>query len=107
MVRYGDASWFGVRNVPYADVDYASTMWRPELHPLPCRKHVHVTTGADGRHSFAVVVGTILPGTVMEISICVEVSVIVVDQFPVLWDFVIMDAATQTVCEREDAEICS
>ena len=81
-------------------------MWRPDLHPLPCRQKVRQTTGADGRHSFAVLADTIPSGTVLEISLCVEVSVVVVDQFPYLWDFVIMDATTQTVCAREDAEVC-
>ena len=100
LVRYGDASWFESKKIPYADVDYASTRWRPDLHPLPCRQRVRPTTGADGRHSFAVLVDTIPSGTVVEISICVEVSVIVVDQFPILWDFVVMDATTQQVCAR-------
>ena len=106
MVRYGSRKWFEDKNIPYADVDYASTMWRPDLHPLPCRQNVAQTTGADGRHSFAVLADTIPSGTVLEISLCVEVSVIVVDQFPVLWDLVIMDATRQTVCAREDAEVC-
>ena len=106
LVRYGGANWFEVKNIPYADVDYASTIWRPNLHPLPCRQRVGKTKGEDGRPRFAVLVDTILPGTVVEISICVEVSVIVVDQFPVLWDFVIMDAVTQQVCALEDAEVC-
>ena len=88
----------------YADNDDASTMWRPDLRPLPCRQTVRHTTGADGRHSFVVHADSIPPGTVVEISLCVEVSVIVVDQFPVLWDFVIIDAATQTVCAPGDAK---
>ena len=98
FVRYGDADWFELRNIPYADVDYASTIWRPDLHPLPCRQSVRPITGADGQHSFAVLADTIPSGTVVEISMCLEVSVIVVDQFPFLWDFVIMDAKTQQVC---------
>ena len=106
LVRYGSAKWFEVKNIPYADVDYASTMWRSDLHPLPCRQNVRQTTGADGRHSFAVLVDTIPSGTVMEISLCVEVSAIVVDQFPVLWDFVLIDATTHTVCAPEDAGVC-
>ena len=100
LVWYGGADWFERRNIPYADVDYASTMWRPDLHPLPCRQSVRQTTGADGRHSFAVHVDTIPSGTVLEISLCVEVSLNVVDQFPVLWDFVIIGATLQTVCTR-------
>ena len=88
LVRYGDAKWFEVRNVPYADVDYASTMWRPDLHPLPCRQNVAQTTGSDCRHSYAVV-EAVPPGTVLEISLCLEMSVVVVDQFPFLWDFVL------------------
>ena len=63
-------------------------MWRPDLHPLPCRRSVAQTTGADGRHSYAVV-KAVPSGTVIEISLCVEVSVSVVDQFPYLWDFVL------------------
>ena len=88
FVSYGSAKWFQSKNLSYADVDYASTMWRPDLNPLPCRLSVDQTTGADGRHSFAVLEA--LPsGTVLEISLCVEVSVVVVDQFPFLWDFVL------------------
>ena len=45
-------------------------------------------------------------GAVVDISVCVEVSLNVVDQFPVLWDFVIMGATKQTVRAREDAELC-
>ena len=86
--RYGSAEWFKSKNIPYADVDYASTRWRPDLHPLPCRKNVVQTTGADGRHSFAVL-EAVASDTVLEISLCLEVPVIVVDQFPYLRDFVL------------------
>ena len=104
--RYGNAKWFEHRNIPYADVDYASTMWRPDLHPLPCRQNLDLTTGADGRHSFSVLATNTLPAdTIVDISLCVEVSVTVVDQFPFLWDFVLIDAATQTVCAHEDTEV--
>ena len=100
--RYGEAQllefWFGKLRT---DIDYANTMWRPGLHPLPCRQSVRHTTGADGRDSFAVMADTIPSGTVVDISLCVEVSLNVVDQFPVLWDFVLIDATTQTVCTRE------
>ena len=105
MVRYGSAKWFERKNIPYSDVDYASTMWRPDLHPLPCPQSIRKTTGADGRHSFAVR-KAVPSGTVLEISLCVKVSVIVVDQFPVLWDFVLIGATAQTVCARENAEVC-
>ena len=88
FVQYGNVDWFESKNIPYTDVDYASTMWRTDLHPLPCRQRVRQTTGADGRYSFAV--GRAVPsGTVIEISLCVEASVIVVDQFPFFWDFVL------------------
>ena len=80
-------------------------MWRPDLHPLPCRQNVRHRTGADGQHSFAVV-DTIPSGTVLEISLCVEVSVVVVDQFPFLWDFVLVGATAQTVCARKSEEVC-
>ena len=36
----------------------------------------------------------------MDVALCVDVSVNVVDQIPVLWDFVIMGATAQTVCGR-------
>ena len=88
FIRYGSAKWFERRNIPRADVDYADTMWRPDLHPLPCRQSVAQTTGADGRHSFAVR-EAVPAGTVLEVSVCVEVSVVAVDQFPYLWDFVL------------------
>ena len=88
FIRYGSAKWFGGRNLSYADVDYESTMWRPDLHPLPYRRKVDQRTGADGRHSYAVL-EAIRPGSILEISLCVEVSVVVVDQFPFLWDFVL------------------
>ena len=88
FVQYHSSKWFELRKISYVDIDYVSTMWRPDLHPLPCRQNLAQTTGADGRHSFAV--GEAVPsGTVLEISLCVEVSVIVVDQFPFLWDFVL------------------
>ena len=106
LVRYGGAGWFEQRNIPYVDVDYASTMWRPDLQPLPCRANIRPTTGADGQHIFAVLADTIPSDTVLETSLCVEVSLNVVDQFPVLWDFVIMDATAQMVSAREDAEVC-
>ena len=105
MVQYGNAKWFESRSIPYSDVDYADTMWRPDLHPLPCRQNVHLTTGPDDRHSFYVL-DKLPSGTVLDISPCVNVSAIVVDQFPDLWDFVIMDATAQVVCAREIAEVC-
>ena len=80
-------------------------MWRPDLHPPPCRQTVAETTGADGRNDFYVLEETISSGTVVEISSCVEVPITVVDQFPYLWGFVIMDATTQMVCAREDTEV--
>ena len=88
LVRYGDASWFESRNIPYADVDYASTRWRPDLQPLPCRKNVTQTTGADGRRSYAVR-EAVPSGAVLEISLCLEMPVVVVDQFSYLWDDVL------------------
>ena len=100
LVRYGSAQWFESKNVPYSDFDYASTMWRPDLHPLPCRKSFSKMTGVDGRHKFAVLGDTMPSGTLMDVSLCVDVPVTVVDQFPVLWDFVIMGETPQTVCAR-------
>ena len=104
LVKYGDEKWFSEKDIPYANVDYASTMWRPDLHPLPCRQNILID-GADDRRSFIVVADTIPSGTVLDISLCVEVSLTVVDQFPFLWDFVLIDEATQTVCARENAEV--
>ena len=105
LVRYGSAIWFESKNIPYVDVDYGSTMWRPDLRPLPCRQSIRKSTVEDGRHIFSVVAN--LPqGTVLDISLCVKVSVVVVDQFPVLWDYVLMDAPAQTVRALDDADIC-
>ena len=70
LVRYGGAKWFEVRNITYADIDYASTMWRPDLRPLPCRQNILPTTGADGRYTFAVVADSIQLGTVVDVSLC-------------------------------------
>ena len=80
--------WFEAKNVPYADVDYASTNWRPDLKPLPCRKNVIQTTGVDGRRSYAVR-EAVPSGVILEISLCLDLPVIIVDQFPFLWDFVL------------------
>ena len=88
FVRYGSAKWFERKNIPYADVDYASTMWRPDLQPLTCRRNVGQTTGADGQQSFTVA-EAIPPDTILEISLCLEVSVVVVDELPYLRDFVL------------------
>ena len=107
LVRYAGAEWFESKSIPYTEVDYARTMWRPDLHPLPCRENVRHITGADGRQIFAFMADTITSGTVLEVSLCVEVSVIVVDQFPFLWDFVLIDSTTQTVCVCEDSDVTS
>ena len=88
FIRYGSSNWFQGRNLSYADFDYESTMWRPDLHPLPIRRKVDQRIGADGRHSYAVH-EAIRPGAILDISLCVEVSLTVVDQFPYLWDFVL------------------
>ena len=79
-------------------------MWRPDLEPLPCRESLNLTTGADGRPIFSAP-DKLPSGTVMDVSLCVKVSIIIVDQF-VLWDYVLIDEATRTVCVREDAEVC-
>ena len=89
FVRYGTALWFRCKNIRYSVVDYATTMWRPDLNPLPCRQSVAPTVGADGRHIFTVN-GAIPSGTVVEISLCVQIWASVVDQFPYLGDFVII-----------------
>ena len=96
FVRYGGAQWFESKNLQCADVDYASTMWRPDLHPLPCPQGITHKTGADGLHSFAVI-DALPSGAVLEVSLCVEMSVIVVDQFPFLWDFVLTDGEKENV----------
>ena len=88
FVSYGGPQWFEAKNIPQTNVGYTSTRWRPELQPLPCRKNVVQTTGADGRRSY-VVREAVPSGAVLEISLCLEVPVIAVDQFPFLWDFVL------------------
>ena len=88
FIRYGSARWFADRNLSYSDVDYASTRWRADLLPLPMRLKVAQIIGADGRHSYAVL-EDVRPGSILEISVCVEVSVVVVDQLPFLRDYVL------------------
>ena len=104
FIWYGDAGWFECKNLHYVDVDYASTMWRSDLQPLPCRQSVAHTTGADGRHSFFV--REALPsGTVLEVSLCLEVSVITIDQFSFLRDFVLIGESENkyTGCQQTSA----
>ena len=86
--RYGSEHWFKYKNIPYSVVDSASTRWRPDLHPLPCRKKVAHTIGSDHQHSYAVL-EAVASDTVLEISLCLEMPLIVVDQFPFLWDYVL------------------
>ena len=87
LIRYGSAEWFENKNIPYSDLAYAKTMWRPNLPPLPIRKSVTLTL-VDGQPSFYVR-EAVPSGTVLEVSLCLEFSLVFVDQFPFLWDFVI------------------
>ena len=105
LVRYGDVKWFETKSIPYSDFDYANTMWRPDLQPLPCRENLRLGTGADGRHSFSIL-RKYPAKAVLDISLCMDVSLIVVDQFPVLWDFVLIYSKSKTVCASKDAEVC-
>ena len=105
FIRYGSAEWFKSRNVSYTDVDYASTMWRPDLHPLPCRQSFRHSIGADSQHSFSVL-EAIRKGTILEISLCVEVSVIVVDQFPYLWKVVLTGETENNEYPGVPTEFC-
>ena len=104
FIKYGSAQWFEFKNLSYTDVDYASTMWRPDLHPLPCRQNFTQTIGADGRHSFAVR-EAVPSGTVLEVSLCLEVSVITIDQFSFLRDFVLIGESENkyTGCQQTSA----
>ena len=104
LIRYGGEQWFESKNITYSDLDYASTMWRPDLHPFPCRENLNVTTGPDDRPIFSIP-AALKAGTLMDVAMCVKVSLIVVDQF-LLWDYVLIDEASRTVCAREDAEVC-
>ena len=94
--RYGTAQWFKTKNIPYTKFDYTNTMWRPELQPLPCRKHVIQTIGSDGQRSYAVQ-DAVPSGTIVEISLCLEVPLVVVDQLPYLWDFVLTGETRENV----------
>ena len=85
FVSYGGPDWFEDKNLPYIDVDYARTQWRPELHPLPCRQDVVQRTGADGTRSY-VVLAAVSSGTGLDISPCLEVPANVVDDSPYLRD---------------------
>ena len=106
LIRYGSAQWFECRNIPYSDVDYASTMWRPDLRPLPCRRNVTQTTGTDGRYSFAIR-EPVPSGTVLEVSLCLEVSVMFVDQLPFLRDFVLTGEMENGYTSCQQTSACS
>ena len=107
LYRYGSVEWFEQQDIHYVEVDIRSTMWRPKLTALPCRQNVRHAIGADGRPSFAVVANSTPAGTVVDISLCVDISLVVVDQFPHLWDFVLVDRITQPkVSASEDASMC-
>ena len=88
FVYYGNASWFKDKHISPIDVDYASTRWRPDLQPLPCDQSVLQQIDPDGRRSYTVLTA-LQSGTVVGISVCIEVPVTVLDQFPVLRDFVL------------------
>ena len=64
-------------------------MWWPEIKPLPCHKNVVQIIEADaGRRRY--VVNESVPSCAdLEVSLCLVVPVIVVDQFPFLWNFVL------------------
>ena len=88
FIRYGNAQWFERKNIPYADVKYESTMWRPDLQPLPLRQPVSQATGADGRHSFFVR-KAVPSGTVLEVSLCLAVSTAAVDRLSYVRELVL------------------
>ena len=69
-------------------MDYASTRWRPDLQPLPCDQTVLQQIDSDGRHSYTFPTA-LQSGTILGTFICTEVPVTVLDQFPVLKDFVL------------------
>ena len=108
FIRYGTAQWFQSKKIPYSVVDYATTLWRPELHPLSCRQNIAPSVGPDGRYIFTVM-GFIQSGTVLEISLCVETWATVVDQFPYLWDFVLIGETEKenTGCQQTNASSCA
>ena len=87
-IAAGQELFYMYGGTSFVDVDYASTRWRPDLQPLPCRKNVVQTMGADGRRGYAVR-EAVPSGAILEISFCLNLPVIVVDQFPFLWDFVL------------------
>lgn len=93
FVSYGNAEWFEDKDIPIIDIDYASTQWRPELHPLPCRQNVIQRKGRDGRLRYIVLALYISSGTVLEISLCLEMPTIVVDKY-FLWDYALTGLTT-------------
>ena len=68
---------------PYTAVDYASTMWRPDLQPLPCCQDIEQTTDANGLRSYTAL-SAIPSDTVLDVSLCLDVPANFVDQFPAL-----------------------
>ena len=83
FVFYGGKKWFDSKGVSYATVDYANTMWRPDLQPLPCWRNVEQATDANGLRSYTAL-SAIPSGTVLDISLCLAVPANFVGQFLVL-----------------------
>lgn len=71
-------------------------MWQPDLHPLPCRQSVAQRKRTDGRHTFSVR-EAVSSGTVLEVSLCLAVSITAIDRFPYLRDFVITGEAENDI----------
>ena len=83
FVSYGGEKWFQSKGVTYTAFDYASTMWRPDLQPLPCCQNIEQTTDDNGLRSYTAL-SAIPSGTVLDVSLCIDVPANFVDQFPAL-----------------------
>ena len=82
---YGGESWFLSKGIAYTAVDYASTMWRPDLQPLPCCQDIEQATDANGLRSYTAP-SAIPSGTVLDVSLSLAVPAKYLDQFPALRD---------------------
>ena len=86
FVSYGGEKWFKNKGLPLTVVDYGSTMWRPELKPLPCCQNIQQETKANGARTYTSL--TAIPvDTVVDISLSLDVLASAFEHFPGLRDF--------------------
>ena len=88
FVSYGGEKWFKNKGLPLTVVDYGSTMWRPELKPLPCCLDIQQATEDNGTRTYTSL-AAIPANTVVDVSLCLDVPASFIKDFPSLRDSVL------------------